>query len=430
MASSTFVVYPNEAELMIKEMKSGSLDQVGSNKWWKTHELIQKLNMQAVLNVSSCADEFVKDFLVSYNKMIILIYDLIKSEVWTEKVFPYLKSTNSSMSVYMTLFHEVTVLGLLETSLFYKECCESAGDVLVDLVDYIQRKITSLLLKYIDGKKVEEAVNDDLENQNNDIQFTIQMKVISILRYISDHIDIVPLSVLNRILDKYDMPCMLVQLIENSPWKRINNSGNYQLFTDNKWCDVAEDEKHIVSKLEGQVWITLYQLLLHPECQRKYDFNVYRKSQILKLRRHLNEVVLEQINFLKDFQRFVEMLSVMNPPQIKECLIIEQIPTIRIKIESDFKDKWKKIAHDQASNYYTLTNEQMKERAQSLSTTYNIDLLENLINEPPTCAYCHGEAMKRCSRCQNEWYCSRPCQVSHWNKHKELCNMMAANAQK
>lgn len=39
--------------------------------------------------------------------------------------------------------------------------------------------------------------------------------------------------------------------------------------------------------------------------------------------------------------------------------------------------------------------------------TYNIDVLETLINEPPKCAFCGEEATKRCSRCQNEWYCRR-----------------------
>ena len=43
----------------------------------------------------------------------------------------------------------------------------------------------------------------------------------------------------------------------------------------------------------------------------------------------------------------------------------------------------------------------------SLADTYNLDVLETLITEPPKCAVCGEFAAKRCSRCQNEWYCRR-----------------------
>jgi len=43
----------------------------------------------------------------------------------------------------------------------------------------------------------------------------------------------------------------------------------------------------------------------------------------------------------------------------------------------------------------------------SLADTYNLDLLESFITEPPKCAVCGEAAAKRCSRCQNEWYCRR-----------------------
>ena len=39
--------------------------------------------------------------------------------------------------------------------------------------------------------------------------------------------------------------------------------------------------------------------------------------------------------------------------------------------------------------------------------TYNFEVMEGLLSDPPKCAACGEPASKRCSRCQNEWYCRR-----------------------
>ena len=38
-------------------------------RWAVQHEIIEKINMQAVLNASAQEDEFVKDFLISCDKV-------------------------------------------------------------------------------------------------------------------------------------------------------------------------------------------------------------------------------------------------------------------------------------------------------------------------------------------------------------------------
>ena len=43
----------------------------------------------------------------------------------------------------------------------------------------------------------------------------------------------------------------------------------------------------------------------------------------------------------------------------------------------------------------------------SWAETYNFDVMEGLLSDPPKCANCGEPASKRCSRCQNEWYCRR-----------------------
>lgn len=39
------------------------------DRWLKQHEYIQKFNMQAILNASAMHDEFIKELLVSHEKV-------------------------------------------------------------------------------------------------------------------------------------------------------------------------------------------------------------------------------------------------------------------------------------------------------------------------------------------------------------------------
>lgn len=427
--AATHVLLPSEADLLIKSIDISSLDRISDKSWWRRHDTLEKLNIQSVMNATSSSC-FITEYILTHGKVGSLIKELLVSELWTERIFPHisimLSKDQSTLSIYMTLFHEATTAGLIESIFYYKEVCEEAGDFLLDLIDYINRKLTSIILRNEskkNGKKDQEI--SDIEKQNEDIQFTVSMKSISILKYVADAIDVIPLSAVTRILETHDIPCLLSQLLDIAPWKRKTQDGTLQIFTDNKWVSVAKDETHLLPKIEGQVWLALYQLLLHPESQRKYDFNNYRKTQLLKLRRYMHEMLLDQLPYLGELQRFLENLSVMEPPHIKQEIIIEQLPEIRSGLEKLYNNKWKSIAVNQTKEYFTLNESQMKEQAHRLAATYNLDVLETLINEAPLCAGCRSEATKRCSRCQNEWYCSRPCQVKHWSKHKELCNILA-----
>ncbi len=51
------------------------------------------------------------------------------------------------------------------------------------------------------------------------------------------------------------------------------------------------------------------------------------------------------------------------------------------------------------------------------------DAFEHPLLPPPRCVTCGELATKRCSRCRQEWYCRRECQVNHWPKHKKACDL-------
>lgn len=105
--------------------------------------------------------------------------------------------------------------------------------------------------------------------------------------------------------------------------------------------------------------------------------------------------------------------------------MLEQIPEIWERLEQENKGKWQAIAKHQLQHIFSTSEQDLRLQAQRWAETYRLDVLEAVAPERPRCAYCSAEASKRCSRCQNEWYCCRECQVKHWEKHGKSCVVAA-----
>ncbi|XP_028679864.1 zinc finger MYND domain-containing protein 10 [Erpetoichthys calabaricus] len=440
MEPTTTVLYPAEAEGIVQNLETFPLKDIGNSRWFRQHEYIEKLNMQAILNASAGQDEFVKEHLIAYGKFPVLIHGLISVEVWKQKVFSilcHLQDFNpkSTFPLYMVIHHEATVINLLETVLYYKDSCESAEESILDLIDYCLRKLTWLAAQV--GQSEQSAQSrltqtdhtdattlQELQKQSMALEFDISLKALSVLRYVTDHINSLTLSALTRMLNTHNLPCILVQLVEHCPWSR-KNKGKLEKYMDGRWYEVPAEDHLKMTKLDGQVWIALYNLLLRPECQQKYDFNNFNKTQLLKLRGFLTEVLVDQLPNLAELQRFLSHLAVTDPAPPKKDLILEQIPEIRDNILKENAGKWKAIAKHQVKQVFNPSEEDLREQACRLAQTYNLDVMETLIPEKPKCGFCGSEASKRCSRCQTEWYCGRECQVKHWQKHKQACGLIS-----
>jgi hypothetical protein len=126
--------------------------------------------------------------------------------------------------------------------------------------------------------------------------------------------------------------------MEIKPWEKTLQDGTIMRHIEGKWQKIAYEDRCLMPKIEGQVWLALYQLLLSPHCLQKYEYTDYNKNRITKLRAHLNEVVLDQMPHLIQLQRFLEQLSFMEPPTVKKQLVLEQV-----KEKFLFKLKLKKI---------------------------------------------------------------------------------------
>ncbi|XP_011362994.1 zinc finger MYND domain-containing protein 10 isoform X2 [Pteropus vampyrus] len=389
------LLLPGETEVLVRELCSFSLREMGSGRWNQQHENLEKLNMQAILDATASQGEPIQELLVTHRKV----------------------------------HHEASIINLLETVFFHKEVCESAEDTVLDLVDYCHRKLTILVARSGHSGSPEEELQystpmKELQKQAELMEFEIALKALSVLRYITDCVDSLSLSTLSRMLSTHNLPCLLVELLEHSPWSR-REGGKLQQFEGGRWQTVAPSEQQKLSKLDGQVWIALYNLLLSPEARARYCLTSFAKGQLLKLRAFLTDTLLDQLPNLADLQGFLARLALTEPHPPKKDLVLEQIPEIWERLERENRGKWQAIAKHQLQHVFSPSEQDLRLQARRWAETYKIDVLEAVAPERPRCAHCSAEASKRCSRCQNEWYCCRECQVKHWVKHGKTCVLAA-----
>ncbi|KAM4768711.1 zinc finger MYND domain-containing protein 10 isoform 2-T2 [Cyanocitta cristata] len=389
---------PAEAEALVRALQGTELRDIGGQGWLRQHEYVEKLNMHGILSASAGQEQLLTELLVTHTKIPVLIGELISVEIWKHKVFPVLCrledfKPRSTFPIYVVLHHEASIINLLETVFFYKEICESAEDSILDLIDYCHRKLTLLAARSTKAQAVTSAElraeglpspssMQELQKQAETMEFEISLKALSVLRFITDQVESLPLSALTRMLNTHNLPCLLADLVEHCPWS-CWESGKLKKFENGTWHVVPPEDQVKMTKLDGQVWLALLNLLLSPECQRKYRFDGFNKSQLLK------------------------------------------VPIIRDHILKKNSGKWEAIAKHQVKHAFSPSEEELKFQARRWAQTYSLDMMEALAPDKPRCRVCGVEVAKRCSRCRNEWYCTRACQVQHWQKHKPACNLMA-----
>ena len=158
------------------------------------------------------------------------------------------------------------------------------------------------------------------------------------------------------------------------------------------------------------------------DSNRKYEITNFRKQNMLRLRKYLNEVLLDQLPMLAALLRGLEEMNLMGEAPVAgtNSFIVQTLPEIRTNLLKG-KD-WKRIASLQAASYWKPGSEQEKSDMDRLVKLYASEVFEDFMEEP-ICEECGEPATQRCSRCKLAWYCSRDCQMRQWKKHKKLCNM-------
>ncbi|XP_043443346.1 zinc finger MYND domain-containing protein 10 isoform X6 [Prionailurus bengalensis] len=430
------LLLPGEAAVLVRGLRSFPLREIGSGGWNQQHENLEKLNMQAILDATASQGEPIQELLVTHGKIPTLVEELIAVEMWKQKVFPVLCrledfKPQNTFPIYMVVHHEASIINLLETVFFHKEVCESAEDAVLDLIDYCHRKLTLLVARSSRGGPPEEeecqssTPMQELQKQAELMEFEIASKALSVLRYITDCVD--RWAALPGLGPSHPSPCScLTQSVQHLlPVHWFFSPGKLQQFEGGRWQTVAPSEQQKLSKLDGQVWIALYNLLLSHEARARYCFTSFAKGQLLKLQAFLTDTLVDQLPNLAGLQGFLAHLALTETQPPKKDLVLEQIPEIWERLERENRGKWQAIAKYQLRHVFSPSEQDLRLQARRWAETYRLDVLEAIAPERPRCAYCSAEASKRCSRCQNEWYCCRECQVKHWEKHGKACVLAA-----
>ena len=122
---------------------------------------------------------------------------------------------------------------------------------------------------------------------------------------------------------------LIVNLLKKEPWRARDNakgSGDFQVYEDGQWRQVAKNDLPRVTKLQAQAWLILYNLLLDPESQRKYQIDEHRKEAILTIRPLIDENLTNQIPVLELLQRYLDELVLCNVPEsISHSRIVQEV---------------------------------------------------------------------------------------------------------
>jgi len=239
-----------EAENIIANLQPVNLEEYGSEKFMQKHSILEKLNMQSLKHALEGGDDFILTLIVDNDKLKDLIEELLCSYHFRLDVYPKIKNhicEKSNIKAYVILYHEAVIVNILENFFFHATACVSAQDYLLDVIDYCynnlretfikldkQSRLKNKQLKEDDSKearmdKMKKVMNmtsvEELDKREEEIVTQIGIACISILRYITDHLNQLIFPIRHHLMNVKDILLLIVPLLELKPWIRINEKG-------------------------------------------------------------------------------------------------------------------------------------------------------------------------------------------------------------
>lgn len=184
--------------------------------------------------------------------------------------------------------------------------------------------------------------------------------------------------------------------------------------------------QRIAGKYEAQVWKMLLDLLMHPRCAELYELSSYRKNELLKLEKHLHEIIIDQFPALQCFRQWFAQLKMSAGRHVTAKPLILEMGTRSMRDKAEAQD-WGSITsrvEDMLNSEHFLR--QVAAKHSDIYTNFEkmYDKKDNAKEgKGHTCGVCRSRAKFKCSRCKLVWYCNKTCQVKDWDVHRKCCSV-------
>ncbi|XP_045137573.1 zinc finger MYND domain-containing protein 10-like isoform X2 [Portunus trituberculatus] len=476
------ILHPFEIERSIGSLQCIVLEDILSDRWVDSCGHLIQLGMQAALEAKRGGHEQVQHTLTLCHKELEVVWHLLTAETWRLHLLPLLLDHShdripiSSLPFIMVLHSEVAALGLIENLVFHEESAAALEGLVLDVIDYSVRQLVRLAThahthpnqplyspdesyhsifsfkrdndRGEHSKKV--TANDHGEKKEDDSQKTLKCfenpdgnepnihqevsreerraglvlgaKAVAILHLLAGCQKHLPLCATTRLMNTHDVPQLLATLLYIQPWKAYHKDVMH-IFEDSEWQERTPKAPPL-SCTECQMWATLQTLLFDSDSIRMYEINTARRNVLLKLRGHLDEAALSQVPSLEHIARWLATLAISAPQLSHPPPLITTLPQLSEGVSGTWDGRWEELSLQLASSFLKPTTKCLQALASTMAAAWDLDALEELLPHPPMCTSCGGPASQRCSRCHNQWYCNRKCQVKDWPQHKKVCDLL------
>jgi hypothetical protein len=361
-----------EAERLVQTLRVHPFTDIGRSWWLRQHHVVSRLNAQAHTSARASSDDFVLASCLTFDKLPVLLEELLAAEAWREEVFPRLMGHlaggrgGAPLRAYFCLHHEAVLVNLFEVFLYHDYAALALGDGIIDLIDYCVRRVTHLVslthqreararaggaqaaaedpflvapedlweteapAPPQDGVGTAAAASTALAAAAVDVGgspaaplrrwrggnlFKVGVACVAVLRCVADYAHKLPLAAAARLMDTHDVALLMVPLIENPPWVRRGARGAWQKYVGHAWADVPPGDLLVLTPPEGQPWLALHALLLEPELRRRYALTAHRRGALGRVRKFLNDVLVDQLPLLAEVQRLLDEATVAPPAE-------------------------------------------------------------------------------------------------------------------
>ena len=216
------------------------------------------------------------------------------------------------------------------------------------------------------------------------VQFRVSTAAVTLIRYLCAQGTKLGVSVLTRLMNTHDVMTLIVPLIDNPPWtRRLKSTGTWEKWIEQKWTACVPADLLKLTKLEAQAWLTVYNLISDETFRTRYQFNSFRKDALLRVRKYINDVMVDQLPMFADVQRFMDELAISGSTGGTDngtALVMEIMPEIRDAIMNKYTGKWTELAMEQLQTTYSGGEMDKTDRGlKALAELYSGDALAALV---------------------------------------------------